>query len=170
MSITDLAALVSQTLENAGITAVLSGGAAVMAYTSNQYASRDLDFVTSASLEDLEKAISPLGFSRRHRTRYFQHPNTEFFVEFPAGPLTVGNELVRSWGRISTQYGNLHILTPTQVVKDRLAAYFHWNDRQALDQATWVAKSNDVDMEDVTTWAQQEDARTKFDHFVRALK
>ncbi len=141
-----------------------------MAYTNNKYKSLDLDFVTSAALEDLEKAISPLGFSRQRHTRYFQHPSTEYFLEFPAGPLTVGNELVSSWGRISTKYGTLQILTPTQVVKDRLAAYFHWNDRQALDQAVLVANSNNVDREDLANWAEQEDADTKFDHFMRRLK
>ena len=56
-------------------------------------------------------------------------------------------------------------------MKDRLAAYFHWNDRQALDQAVLVANSNNVDRADLANWAEQEDiADTKFDHFMRRLK
>ena len=30
-------------------------------------------------------------------------------------------------------------MTPTDSVKDRLAAYYHWNDQQALEQAIMVA-------------------------------
>ena len=40
----ELAALVSQALEAAGIKATLSGGGAVSVYTDNKYKSRDLDF------------------------------------------------------------------------------------------------------------------------------
>ena len=43
----ELAALISQALERAGITAALSGGAAVSLYTQNEYESYDLDFVSS---------------------------------------------------------------------------------------------------------------------------
>lgn len=43
----ELAALVSQTLEAAGIKATLSGGGAVSVYTHNPYQSSDLDFVTA---------------------------------------------------------------------------------------------------------------------------
>jgi len=48
----ELAAIVSDALENAGITATLSGGAAVSIYTDNRYESFDLDFVTAALVKD----------------------------------------------------------------------------------------------------------------------
>lgn len=49
----EVAAIVSDALENAGITATLSGGSADTIYTDNKYLSRDLDFVTSAMVADL---------------------------------------------------------------------------------------------------------------------
>ena len=45
-SLEELAAIISQALEVAGILATLSGGAAVSIYTNNRYQSEDLDFVT----------------------------------------------------------------------------------------------------------------------------
>jgi hypothetical protein len=42
-SLKELAAIVSEALENAGITATLSGGAAVSIYSDNKYESEDLD-------------------------------------------------------------------------------------------------------------------------------
>jgi murein DD-endopeptidase len=44
----ELATLVSEALERAGIVATLSGGAAVSIYSENRYLSEDLDFVTVA--------------------------------------------------------------------------------------------------------------------------
>lgn len=46
----EVAALVSAELQNAGIAATLSGGAAVSIYTDNAYQSKDLDFVTASVL------------------------------------------------------------------------------------------------------------------------
>lgn len=42
----EIAALVSQALEAAGITAVLGGGGAVSQYTDNDYMTTDLDIIT----------------------------------------------------------------------------------------------------------------------------
>ena len=50
-SVEEAAAIVSDSLTSAGITAVLSGGAAVQICTSGLYESRDLDFVSFASGE-----------------------------------------------------------------------------------------------------------------------
>ena len=44
-------------LKSACIVATLSGGNALSVYTENRYGSEDLDFATTALLEDLELAI-----------------------------------------------------------------------------------------------------------------
>lgn len=46
-TVEEVAAIVSDALESAGITATLSGGSAVTIYSNNAYLSRDLDFVTA---------------------------------------------------------------------------------------------------------------------------
>lgn len=74
----ELAVIVSEALEAAGIVATLSGGSAVSAYTENRYVSEDLDFVTTALLEDLEPVLEPLGFvhTGSPRLSVFEHPAT----------------------------------------------------------------------------------------------
>jgi hypothetical protein len=49
-------------MEASGIVATLSGGSAVSLYTGSRYQSEDLDFVTTALLQDLKAALEPLGF------------------------------------------------------------------------------------------------------------
>ena len=120
----ELAAIVSDTLERAGITATLSGGAAVGIY--NQYKSEDLDFVTVAVVDDLEKALTSLGFIRTGKPRLsvFEHPATQWYLEFPPAPLSFGDTYVdpSSCALIKTPFGNLRIITPTHSVMDRLIA------------------------------------------------
>lgn len=91
-SIEEVAAVVSDALTSAGITAVLSGGAAVQIYTSGLYESRDLDFVASASQRELQRVLQRLGFSRQ-AGRHFVHETCPYTLEFPPWPLAVGNQL-----------------------------------------------------------------------------
>jgi hypothetical protein len=58
----ELAAIISDALQKAGIAATLSGGAVVSIYTDNEYQSKDLDFVTAATVDDLASVLAPLGF------------------------------------------------------------------------------------------------------------
>jgi hypothetical protein len=52
---------------------------------------------------------------------------------------------------------------------DRLAAYYHWNDPQALDQAICVALQRDVDLGRIEAWSEREAAMAKFEKFVEQL-
>jgi hypothetical protein len=154
----ELAALVSQALENAGITATLTGGAAVSIYSDNEYRSFDLDFVTNARVSALGAALEPLGFVHQRGVRQFVHPHTDFYVEFPPGPIGFGETHVSddSATTIQTPMGLLRIITPTQSVMDRLAAYAHWHDRQSLDQATMVARRQQIDWPELLAWVERE--------------
>ena len=53
--------------------------------------------------------------------------------------------------------------------KDRLAAFFHWNDTMALEQALLVAKEQRVDIADLRRWANLEGQIDKMTVFEAAL-
>jgi hypothetical protein len=170
MSPEELAAFVCQSLGDAGIKVTLTGGACVAVWTAGQYVSKDLDFVEQGTVprRALRAVLARLGFSEDRR--YFVHPDTEFVIEFPSGPLAVGNEPVRSISERVTATGVLRLLSPSDCVKDRLAAYFHWNDRQALRQAVLVARMQRIDLGEVRRWSKSEGAAAKFDAFLAALE
>ena len=73
-SLQELAAIVSQTLERAGIIATLSGGSAVSIYSDNRYQSHDLDVVTSADPGRLGPVVATLGFVQTTSLRLYAHP------------------------------------------------------------------------------------------------
>jgi hypothetical protein len=157
-SLNELAVLVSQALEAAGIAATLSGGGAISLYSANEYESCDLDFVTSARTNTIAAAIAPLGFSRAPGARQFEHPETDYYVEFPPGPLSFGETVVRDdeATTLQTEFGPLRIVTPTQSVMDRLAAYISWTDNPSFDQAIMVARRHPIDWPALYEWARLE--------------
>jgi hypothetical protein len=159
-SAVELAALVSQTLEAAGIKATLSGGGAVSIYSDNEYQSKDLDFVTAERRDRLSATLAPLGFTLASDRRHFTHPGTDLFLEFPAAPLEFGSRMVQhdDIPKLGTPWGPLRVITPTLCVMDRLAAYWHWNDRQSWDQAVMVASHREIDYEELLAYAKDEGA------------
>jgi len=169
MSLGELAAFVCSHLQTHGINCVLTGGGCVSIYTKNRYQSYDLDFIESVptSRNRLKEALTELGFSEKNR--YFRHPATEFFLEFPAGPLSIGSEPVRATVVMEFSTGRLALLSPTDCVKDRLAAYYHWSDQQALAQALLVAENNEIDIENVRKWSVKEDKLAVFESIRKQL-
>lgn len=177
-TVEEVAAIVSDALENAGIVATLSGGSAVTIYSNNQYLSRDLDFVTSAMIADLKPVLERLGFEHSGvpRLSQFRHPRTEWYVEFPPSPLSFGNLHVdpSECAVIELSVGKLRIITPTQSVMDRLAATYAWKDAQSRDQAILVSDNQDIDWEALEQWFADEgvpdEEFARFRESVRARK
>jgi hypothetical protein len=177
-TVEEVAAIVSDALENAGITAVLSGGSAVTIYSDNQYLSRDLDFVTSAMIAELKPVLERLGFEHSGvpRLSQFRHPRIEWYVEFPPSPLSFGHLHVNpsECAVIELSVGKLRIITPTQSVMDRLAAAYAWKDVQSREQAILVAANQDIDWEALELWFADEGVSDeefgRFREAVRARK
>ena len=167
-TIRELALIACGVLKKSGIDAVLTGGAVVSIYTENRYRSNDLDFISSASMSDIEAALAAIGFTK-NKGRYFTHPDTELFIEFPSPPLAVGDKPVREFNEITTRSGYLKLLTPTYCVMDRLAAFYFWNDRQSLEQALMVARAHPVDMKEIERWSKGSGMTAKFNEFRRAI-
>ncbi len=169
MSVEEIAALVSEALKNNGIDAVLTGGAVVSIYSDNEYQSYDLDYVIQGIGKNVDIAMNELGFKRKSG-RHFKHTKTEFFVEFPSGPLAIGNEPVKEIATKCNEFGTIRLLPPTECVMDRLAAFYFWNDEQCLDQAVIVAKRHSVKIKKIENWSDREGMGDKFKQFLLRLK
>lgn len=163
----EIAALVCDALDQAGVSVVLCGGAVVSIYSDNEYESFDLDFIGIGLARKVDEVMAGLGFAKSGR--HWSHPDTRFWVEFPPGPVQVGDAIVTEFAERLTAVGRLRLLMPTECVMDRLAAYYHWADDQCLEQAVAVALRHPIDLERVRKWSTREASRTKFDHFLARL-
>lgn len=109
MSQVELAAYIQDSLQAEGIQVVLSGGSAVAFYTRDQYVSKDLDLINAgfARRSRIKSVMENLGF--QEQGRYFIHSETAFFVEFPDGPLSVGEEPVKEVSEFQLPTGTLKV-------------------------------------------------------------
>jgi hypothetical protein len=169
MSVGELAAFISTHLEKHGMEVVLSGGSCVAIYSNNQYVSPDLDFIErrSTKRKKLKEALGEIGFVEQNR--YFKHPETELIVEFPAGPLAVGREPVQDIIVMEFSTGSVKLISPSDCVKDRLAAFFHWQDQQSLAQAVLVAQAQDIDLSEIERWSRREGKLKEFQKIKKLL-
>ena len=169
MSQLELAAYVQTYLLEYGIDVILSGGSAVSFYSQNQYVTKDIGLISNIYIKrsTLVENLAEIGFVEIGR--YFQHQDSPFLIEFPTGPLAVGEEPVKQINEYSLASGILRIISPTDCVKDRLLAFFHWNDRQSLSQALLIAQSNKIGSLEIERWAIVEDNQDKYIHFTRLL-
>ena len=164
MSQAELAAYVDQHLKDSGLYVVLSGGAAVGIYSNGEYVSGDIDLVNAhfAIRDKIEKAMKELGFSPVGR--HFEHPDSDHIIEFPPGPLQFGDGRVKSIDEMEFDTGILRIISPTDCIKDRLAHYYHWGDRQCLKQAILVASKHKVNLVELREWSKSEGKLDKFEN------
>lgn len=169
MTMVELASYVCDNLAKQNIDVVLSGGSCVEIYSRGDYTSFDLDLINryNETFFKIKKVMESLDF--KEDGKYFVHSDTKYFIEFPSGPLGVGDGVVNKLEEISTKYGVLKLLTATDCVKDRLAAYYHWDDEQSLIQAVWVANQNTIDIDNIASWSKNEDSIEKFNIFKKRI-
>jgi len=168
-SLRDVAFAVCTSLHEIGVTAVLTGGSAATIWSDGVYQSRDCDFIITFYKADApaEKAMKELGYVETGGT--YRHHNNFFTLEFPPGPLAIGDELIGTWVTTSEDDRILNILSPADCCRDRLAGFYFWRDYSSLKAAIEVALHNEVDMSIVQSWSQREGFIEQFQQFEHAL-
>ena len=168
-AIADVAAAVTEALTRSGLSAVLTGGACATIYSGGAYQSHDLDFILrgGGTRKGLDDAMASIGF-RREGDRYV-HPSTPFFVEFPRGPLAIGDDFDIRPVVLQLQRGSALALSATDACRDRLAAFYHWSDRQSLYVAVEIALRHRVNIARVRRWSEDEGFDDRFAEFRQEL-
>lgn len=161
-TLVDVAYAVCTRLAAARITAVLTGGSAATFWAPAALSSRDLDFVLTVYAPGGEAALASLGYQRH--LDYYVHTENPLPLEFPPGPLGIGDDLVTRWHTARRGAQVLHVLTATDACRDRLASYLFWDDFAGLEQALAVARAERrrVDLAAVEAWCKRQRALDKF--------
>jgi hypothetical protein len=165
-----VAAAVAGALRSQGIPAVLTGGACAALYSEGAYHSRDLDFIVVGSVTRaaMNFAMASVGFTPK-RDRYV-HPRARFYVEFPRGPLAIGGEYRIRPVAHTISHGRILMLSATDSCRDRLAAFYHWDDRRSLTVAAWIVVRNRVNLNTLRRWSAAEGATTGFEEFLAEIR
>ena len=165
--IVELAAIVANHLKQHGIRVVLVGGLAVEIYSENLYLTKDIDMVNTSydASELLRTAMSELGFFKQGRV--FVNESTQICVEFPSAPLAIGNQIIKETTVVHSEKGDIPILLAPDVVKDRLLAYFHWQDRPSLVQALAIMINHVIAPDELSDFCKAEGGPSQFEVIVK---
>ncbi len=166
-TLADVAFAVGTALDRVGINAVLTGGSAATFHAPDAYQSRDLDFVITRHQPGGEVALHELGY--RRDADCYVHPLSPFPLEFPRGPLMVGDDPIDRWHIARREPDQLvAVLTPTDSCRDRLAAFLFWNDFSGLEQALAVCHAQPtVDVDLIRDWCLRAGHVPKWELFDR---
>lgn len=89
-----------------------------------------------------------------------------WFIEFVSPPVAIGRETVSDFSNVDMATGTVRMLSPLDCIKDRLPAYYHWNDLQSLDQALDVAAEIlPLDLDQIERWSIKEGQSKKYSEF-----
>lgn len=167
---TELWKYVGKHLSDNGFDAILVGGAVVSIYSEGAYQSGDLDFVIqNLSKDKLPEIMKKIGFIKTGKN--YIHPEcTHLFVEFPPGPLGIGEDYNIKPSSVDHAGSEIKILSPTDCIKDRLAGYIYWQAEECLDQAVLVAKAHEFNRSSVKKWCAGENRVDVFEDFLNRLK
>ncbi len=168
MSTQEFVIEVAKALKQNDIDVILTGGAVVSIYSDGKYVSKDADFLSMTDHQTIQKTMHALGF--KNVGKDFFHDDTDFSVEFPGYELMIGDEAMKPEGELKSGRFILKLLSPTQCVLDRLAAFYHWKDRQSLDQAVMVAINHPVNLKKIESWSHNESMSDRYQVFLNALK
>jgi hypothetical protein len=120
--------------------------------------------------ERLTHALAKIGFIAT-KSRYYKHPEcSHLFLEFPRGPVEIGEQYPVVPDEVTVEGRRLRILSPTDSVKDRLAGYIHWKSRSYFDQALLICRQQmRVNLNDIKKWCMKEGGMEAYQEMVDAL-
>ena len=183
-TILDVAFTVCTAMDRTGVRAVLTGGSAATVYAPEAYQSDDLDFVITfgsvAADKKAREALDVLGFVEKPRGGgVFFHPQSMYSLEFPPGPLAVGGDFIFDYDTMQRGDQVLHIISPTDSVRNRLMWLYHSQSRDvgSLRAAVGIALAQRprIDLALIEDWSKREsvlmpNAMRRFREFVEALR
>jgi hypothetical protein len=137
----EVAFVITNTLDKAGISAVLSGKGAAMIYAPDAFPETAKDLLLSFSVsKSAESMMQFLGFSGTPTSGLYLHPDLSYPVE-----LTIG--LPAAWNTIRQNKVDLKIVKPIFCVRERMQAATIGKNAEAARQAAAIALSQSVSIE-----------------------
>ena len=91
-------------------------------------------------------------------------------VEFPPGPLATGGDYTVMPVDLRRRRQVLRALSPTDSYLDRLAAFYHWDDRLSLTHAIEIARRRPVNLKRIAAGSAAEGHVHKHREFLRELR
>jgi hypothetical protein len=174
----DVAAEVTQALQNEGLVATLVGGAVCAIYTNNQNGSSDIDFISTDPYGKIESALAQIGFVKDESRNFIRRKKLKgdirdmIFMDYVGQGAQIGEESVprKELASLEHNQAKISILTPTHAVMDRLSKFMYHTDTDALNHAVAVAKKYPINLEKIRNWCEAENGTQAYEFFLARLR
>lgn len=148
----------------AGGKLVLVGGFPVGVYTRGQYITADVD-ASSPIAEEIKRKLLRLGF--KQIGRHLAYPELNYVIQIPSE--WIGKRKVLP---VEIKGYKIDLLSPEDLIVDRLCAYKFWKSQTDFTQAALVlaAQRERVDVEYLQTRAREEGVEDVYKELEKKLK
>jgi hypothetical protein len=109
-----------------------------------------------------------IGFKRSGD--HYVRRGSPFWVEFPRGPLAIGADHLLKPVTIRRKRAATLALSATDSCRDRLSAFYHWSDHQALAVAVEIALANRLAYATIRRWSESEGMLPRYEEFLTAVR
>lgn len=151
-------------LKEHDVDAVLIGEGAAALYSTAVEVENLALVIPVFHVEFMENLLKKLSF-RMGEVRHFTSSKSSFDIQFYSPPILLGDSRAGRCETITTRKAEITLLSPTDSVRDRLAQWYRWGNRRALEQALAVSRSQAVDFDLLASWSAKEGADKQFSEF-----
>lgn len=122
------AAILTKLLEQNNVKPIIVGGFSVEIYTNRDYATHDIDIVTS-DIATVSNSLQRLGFEKEGR--HFYHERLKIAIEFPDDTLAGSLERISKIDIDENEGLYVFVISVEDIIMDRLRASIYWNESES---------------------------------------
>lgn len=162
------ASVVTQLLAPFGIKPIIVGGLSVEIYTQQEYATRDIDFV-SDGYQKITDILFSLDFKKEGR--HFYRDDIEIAIEIPdnylAGDYSKVNKV-----QIDDDGHYVYLISAEDIILDRLRAAVHWHSEEDSIWAFRLLSRNftHVDLDDLRNRTETKTEREVLEEWIEQTR
>ena len=160
--------ILTERLEEKGITPVVIGGAAVEFYTRDWYSTGDIDLAIDKSKRDqFSEVMEEFDFEKEGRM--WSREDLNLYVEIPGDINDIDEERLTE---VETEAGRAYVIGLEDIIFDRIQAAEHWESKSDKEQAVRIGASfyDEIDWDYVRKRCREELSEEMLDKVLKEIE
>ncbi len=160
--------ILTEKLEEKGITPVVIGGAAVEFYTRDWYSTGDIDLAIDKSKRDeFHEVMKEFDFEKEGRM--WTREDLNLYVEIPGDINDIDEERLTE---VETEAGRAYVIGLEDIIFDRIQAAEHWESKSDREQAVRIGASfyDEIDWDHVRKRCEEELSEEMLDKVLKEVE
>ncbi|MBS3816552.1 MAG: nucleotidyltransferase [Candidatus Thermoplasmatota archaeon] len=160
--------ILTERLEEKGITPVVIGGAAVEFYTRDWYSTGDIDLaIDKRKRDEFHEVMEEFDFEKEGRM--WTREDLNLYVEIPGDINDIDEERLTE---VETEAGRTYVIGLEDIIFDRIQAAEHWESKSDREQAVRMGASfyDEIDWDHVRKRCKKELSEEMLDEVLEEIE